>query len=391
MTAEVQAYQEFIETVEKSAAENTFIKITLSKPRQKTDIKNIYIRLITIKGQLAWSFLHRYATKDEVKNYDRATAIQLLHQYLVSDFMIGHLFTTTQDTVVETSKKGKTRIAAQKPSLGAPASLEHDKQKQRFVQPERPYLHLLGITTEDGVVTKQGQAKYKQIDKYIETLHHFMQDLTWTSPLQIADMGSGKGYLTFALYDYLTNVQQMAVNMQGIEIRPELVELCNSITQKLAFLDLSFKSQDINDFHTQQLDILIALHACDIATDIAIAKGIQSNAKLIVCAPCCHKQVRQQMTTPAAVQPILKHGILEERQAEIITDGIRALILEAHGYATKVFEFISTEHTGKNLMIVAVQQKHPNPRALQQVESIKQQFGIEYHYLERLLSIQPSS
>ncbi|NJL75234.1 MAG: SAM-dependent methyltransferase [Saprospiraceae bacterium] len=309
----------------------------------------------------------------------------MIEAYLTIDFFIGHLFAVDKDVVVESSKKGKTRIQTQKPTLVTPITRQHDKPKQRFVQPERPYLHSLGITAENGTVTKQGQAKYKQIDKYIEILHHLMAEVELPSPLKIADMGSGKGYLTFALYDYLTNVQQRQVVLQGIELRPQLVELCNQIAQALSFDDLSFSAQDINDFSASNLDLLIALHACDTATDVAIAKGIHANAKIIVCAPCCHKQIRQQMKGSLNLQPILKHGILEERQAEILTDGIRALLLEAHGYATKVFEFISTEHTGKNLMIVGIQQHRPNPKALEQVNILKQQFGIEFHYLERLL------
>ena len=137
------------------------------------------------------------------------------------------------------------------------------------------------------------------------------------------------------------------------------------------------------------MDVLIALHACDIATDIAIAKGIEAQAQLIVCAPCCHKQIRKAMQTDNSMQAILQYGILEERQAEIITDGIRALLLEAYGYETKVFEFISMEHTAKNVMITAVKKKRweaPNQSILKEVASLKKMYGIEQHYLEKLLT-----
>jgi len=199
-------------------------------------------------------------------------------------------------------------------------------------------------------------------------------------------MGSGKGYLTFALYDHLRNNKKVEASMVGIELRPKLVDFCNELAQSTGFEKLQFLAQDIEEYKAEKIDMLIALHACDIATDIAIAKGIKAGASTIVVAPCCHKQIRKEMQCETALQSVLKHGILEERQAELLTDGIRALLLEAHGYKTKVFEFISTEHTPKNLMITAT--KAPaRPEALEQIAKIKADFGIGYHYLERLLEV----
>ena len=172
--------------------------------------------------------------------------------------------------------------------------------------------------------------------------------------------------------------------IKGIELRTELVSQSNEVAKKYQFDQLQFIAQDIHDFPNSEIDMLIALHACDIATDIAIAKGIKADAEIIITAPCCHKQIRQQMQGSPTLSPILKHGILEERQAELITDGIRALLLEAYGYKTKVFEFISNEHTSKNLMITALKAE-ASPNALEKVNQIKQEFGIEYHYLEKLL------
>jgi hypothetical protein len=163
-----------------------------------------------------------------------------------------------------------------------------------------------------------------------------------------------------------------------------LVEFCNNLSKKCEFEQLSFIAQDINAFETERLDMLIALHACDTATDIAIAKGIKSEAKIIIVAPCCHKQIRKELNVTNEMQPILRFGILEERQAELLTDGIRALLMEAHGYKTKVFEFISTEHTPKNVMIIGIKSK-PRKEALAQVEAIKKHYGIGFHALEKML------
>lgn len=205
----------------------------------------------------------------------------------------------------------------------------------------------------------------------------------------IADMGSGKGYLTFALYDYLTHYLNIKPRIEGIELRQNLVDLCNQVAQKCGFEQLSFLAKDIAAYQPEHLDMLIALHACDTATDLAIAAGIRNKAAHIITAPCCHKQIRKDMDTQNELAPLLRYGILEERQAELVTDGIRALLLEAHHYKTKVFEFISTEHTAKNVMITATVKPHPDlaksSAALQQVAALKKGFGIRTHFLETLI------
>jgi hypothetical protein len=229
--------------------------------------------------------------------------------------------------------------------------------------------------------------KYLQINRYIELLEPFTRDLALPDGFHVADMGSGKGYLTFALYDYLTGIQGKSLRMTGVESRKELVKLSNDIAEKAGFTRLKFVTGIIKEVKLEKIDILIALHACDTATDDAIFRGITSGASLIVCAPCCHKQIRKEFRVTNEFKSITKHGILEERQAEIVTDGIRALVLEAHGYKTKVFEFISTEHTPKNLMIVGRKVTGtPAGRAkcLKQIQVIKAMFGIEKHYLEGL-------
>jgi hypothetical protein len=177
----------------------------------------------------------------------------------------------------------------------------------------------------------------------------------------------------------------MNPTVQGFELRETLTQVSNDLSEKCHFKDLNFVAADILNFNSERLDMLIALHACDTATDIAIAKGIQANAAMILVAPCCHKQIRKQMNAQNELRPVLKHGILEERQAELVTDGIRALLMEAHGYKTKVFEFIETEHTPKNIMIVGIRNR-PNLDALKQIEAIKSGFGIQEHFLETLLN-----
>jgi SAM-dependent methyltransferase len=378
----------FITEIEQSLSANTFVKLTVSKPRMRGALQNIYVRLVAVKNKPHLSFTYHFETKDEVKNFLLTEGIAQLRQHLAQDFRNAYLFTTTKNVVLEISKKEKIKIIEQEASFQEVPQRQHDKEKRRFVSPERPYLQYLGITGKDGKVLKNWQSKYKQIDKYIEIIDGLLQTATLPAHINIVDMGSGKGYLTFALYDYLVNERGLAVTLTGIELRQHLVDFCNEVAQKVGFSALRFVAQDINDFPAAEIDVLIALHACDTATDIALAKGILSDAALIVAAPCCHKQVRREMSKANILYPVLKHGILEERQAEMITDGIRALILEDRGYATKVFEFVSNEHTNKNLMIVGVKAANGtaiNATALEEVAEIKRQFGIGQHYLEGLL------
>ena len=377
--------ERFVEKLTQSLQNQSFIKITLSKPKGNDDLKNIYGRLVEIKKQARLSLTFRYKTRDEVKNYDFTEGSLFIAEQLGTPFLNADLWTTEADFSLQMSKNGEGKMSEKKPSnTGGSILTQHNNEKTRRLDPRQPYFHALEITDAKGVVTPTGQKKFRQIDKYIEIIESLVRETELPNDPIIVDMGSGKGYLTFALYDFLKNNLQKDPSVFGIELRPKLVEFCNNLSKKCNFDKLSFVAQDINTFETNRLDMLIALHACDTATDIAIAKGIKSEAKIIVVAPCCHKQLRKELNVSNEMQPILRHGIMEERQAELLTDGIRALLMEAHGYRTKVFEFISTEHTPKNVMIVGIKSK-PKKEALAQVEAIKKHYGIAFHALEKMI------
>jgi SAM-dependent methyltransferase len=207
----------------------------------------------------------------------------------------------------------------------------------------------------------------------------------------IVDMGAGKGYLDFALYDYLATVAKQPVRIVGVEMRDQLVADGNATAKASGFDGLSFEAGTIMEFDAGKADAVIALHACDTATDDAIFKGISAGAALIAVAPCCHKQIRRQMAAgkpDLRLEPLLRHGIFVERQAEMITDTLRALLLELNGYKTRVFEFVSDAHTPKNNLIVAEKDDRTGrdrDAVLKQIADIKAMFGIEQHYLEGLL------
>ncbi|HFC00638.1 MAG TPA: SAM-dependent methyltransferase [Phaeodactylibacter sp.] len=389
---------DFIKKIEETVANDTFVRLTLSKNADRTaSLKKVLVKLALIKKELQFSFVFRHETNDITKNFSIKNGLEELEKKIGNDFWIANLFTTERDFVLEKNKKGRIRFREGKPTFSKKPDRQHDKPKSNISQ-KTNYLQELGILDANGRVQKNKGDKYKQIKKFVEIIADLLRKnpqvlanrLTGVDeqkPLRIIDMGSGKGYLTFALYDYLVNTLNLKADITGVELRENLIEICNNIATNSDFKQLHFEQGYIEGYELPEIDMLIALHACDTATDEAIAKGIKANAQLIICAPCCHKQIRKQIENDSILEPILNYGIFKERQAEMVTDTIRALLLEANGYKTKVFEFISTVHTGKNVMIVGQKTNRPFDKTiyLQKVELLKKQFGIQFHYLEKII------
>ncbi|MCY7329386.1 MAG: SAM-dependent methyltransferase [Saprospiraceae bacterium] len=388
----MSAVTAFITAFQTAFTSGQLIKCTLSRPMQgaATDLKNVYLRAVELKKGRQVAFNFRYKTRDEVKNFPLPEAVEQLSALLGAAFGNADLFTTDRDATLSFGKDGESTLTFKAATQTAVPDLQHNREKQRLLDPAAPWLHALGITSAKGEVLANAQDKWRQINKYLEIIQGLLRQQPLPGEAHIADMGSGKGYLTFALYDFLQRQPGLVPHITGIELRPNLVDFCNKTAQQAGFQHLRFVAQDIRDYQPPQLDMLIALHACDTATDLALVTGIRQEAKIIVAAPCCHQQIRKAMDTRNELAPVLRHGILEERQAEIVTDGIRALLLEAEGYSTHVFEFISTEHTAKNVMITALRapRKTADERtaALKKVAALKAGFGIGEHYLEGLLA-----
>jgi tRNA A58 N-methylase Trm61 len=382
--------QSFLQKISESFNRQQLIKITLGNKRDKSAaLKNIFIKPVTIKNAEKLSFTYRHNTNDTFKNYDIRESLILIEKMLQTDFYNADLFTTQNDFHLSADKKETIKIITRPASLQIKDDAkQHDKQKKRVVDSTTAlYLKELGVTTTEGMVKKDMQDKFKQINRYVEIIEGIIKDIDFEKNITVADMGSGKGYLTFALYDYLLNNLKLDAAVTGIELREDLVHKCNGIAAAAKYKNLVFKKGTIQDAALDSIDMLIALHACDTATDDAIYKGIKANAKVIICAPCCHKQIRKQMAPQNELKNITKHGILLERQAEIVTDTIRALILEAHGYKTKVFEFIATEHTPKNVLIVGTKSNKSEiakQESLDKINGLKKLFHIKTHYLETL-------
>lgn len=394
--------QQFKDQLTQSISNNEFVKISLGNYQgNEKELKNLYVRKVKIKRSDMLSFTYRYKTRDIIKNFAIEEGVNLVMNFMSNDFKIATLFSTQKELILEHGKKQVITLREKMLTVALQPTLSHNKEKKRPIQSAgKTYLSELKLTDAEGNVYKNAQDKYKQINQYIEILSSLIKELPAKSIQHVVDMGSGKGYLTFALYDYLVGVLQEQVQVTGVEYREDLVQLCNTIAGKSGFKDLNFAEGTIQDYQVEAIDLLIALHACDTATDDAIYKGIKANAKLIVVAPCCHKQIRREMEKHKVkneVSVLTRYGIFMERQAEMVTDGIRALILEYFGYKTKVFEFISDAHTPKNVLVVGIKSNanegNANKRAArkteikQKIEETKTYFGIGHHHLERLLEM----
>ncbi len=358
---------------------------------ENIEYKSIVIKPIASNFGNKISFVYKYQTKDITKNYSLEEAISQLKFLIRNCFLQADLYLISSSYHLLFDKNGKSRLLQKQLNTTRNIELKHDKQKKRLIEEgDVLFLKLLGIFTEEGKLRNEKRDKFKQINKYLEFFAQSLKESFIENDFRIVDMGSGKGYLTFAMYDFISRILKKNVSITGVEFRPEMVQLCNSLARKANFLDLNFIQGTIESSEIGNPNVLIALHACDTATDEAIYRGIKIGAEVIMISPCCHKQIRKQFKPVGINKSFSKFGIIEERQAEILTDIIRVLILESYGYQTKIFEFISSEHTPKNLMITAVKKNFSESTFLakiQEVKSLKASFGIQFHYLEKLLNI----
>jgi hypothetical protein len=384
---------EFIAEVSASWESGDFGGLVFSKHRgDALDLKRVDVRKVVLKGRDQVSFVSQYLTRDETLNLPWKEAIILMRQWMELDFSAVNLFASTGTLHWLRSRKGKQNLVRKLEQRTAPQETRHDRPKRRWVGLERPFLHALGVTDAQGVLVAAMSRKWKQINKFVEILERALLgsgllDRLPTETISVADFGSGKGYLTFAVHDYLQQSLDFDTEVMGVELRQDLVSFCSGVVQRLGVEGLVFNSGDVRTYPVRALDVVIALHACDIATDHAIHLGVRSGAAVILCSPCCHKEIRPQLLSPHLLRPILRHGVHLGQEAEMVTDGLRALLLEAAGYETQVFEFISLEHTQKNKMILAVKRATavaPEPY-LGQVQEVKDFYGIKQHCLERLL------
>ena len=380
--------------LEEALATGGFVKLVLAKPRDSADdLVRVSARTVVLKGERCVSFVHTHKTRDVTKNLPVDAALRLARELIVVTFSHAHLFTTAAEVQLLISRKGRQTLMRGKANGAAAPAAAHDREKHRYVALTRAFLAELGVTNAQHQLIPAMARKWKQINKFVEVLDHALASTTLkaAAKIDVVDFGSGKGYLTFAMHDHLRHTLGLPARVAGVELRPDMVALCNGAVQRLGLAGLRFEQGDVRSRAPEATDIMIALHACDTATDHAIHIGIRAGAAIIMCSPCCHKELRPQLLSPHPIRAILKHGIHQAQEAEMLTDGLRALMLDACGYDTQVFEFIALEHTNKNKMILAVRrasaardERHAQ-EAWHQVDEIKSYYGVREQCLETLL------
>ena len=407
--------QKFILRLQQSLGDGSFLSLSLGRPHAvEPSLDKLLARRLVLRGAEQLSLVWRHRTKDITKNLPLTDAVALIGSLIDSQFHHAHLVTRGHDIQLSMGKKGwslrvgKLAAAAAGPAgssaADAPGGAGHDRVKQRALSLDLPFLTKLGVTDDQHRLVPTMARKWRQINKFVEVLSHAIAQSPLAGrdpaqPVQVLDFGAGKGYLTFAVWHQLQASGRLP-DVVGVELREDLTLLCNNAATRLGLAGLRFEAGDIRQFAAAQgsadgqghrpIDIMIALHACDTATDVAMHHGVRSGAAIILCSPCCHQQLRPQMTAPAPLQAMLRHGIHMTEQAEMLTDALRALLLQACGYDAQVFEFISPEHTGKNKMVLAVRRADPLPTAqraalLAKVSELKAFYGVTAHQLETLL------
>jgi hypothetical protein len=387
-----------------------FGSLVLSKPRHAGgEPRAVRVRLIALKGAPALSFVATHATRGVTRNLGVDDGIAEIAASLGPDhtpaFAHATLHAAGGDTQLLVSKKGKAtlrrhvdadRAEADSAENGAVDVLAaHDRARERRLPIDLPFLAELGLTDRSHRLVPAMARKWRQIDKFLEVLDHALDALPATTggegaaPIRVVDYGAGKGYLTFAVHEHLRRRFGVAPEVTGVELRADLVAFCNSVAERCGCTGLRFVAGDLRTFAPEAVDVMIALHACDTATDHAIDLGLRAGAAVLVCSPCCHKELRPQLARPRLLSGLLRHGIHLGQEAEMVTDSMRALLLETRGYEAQVFEFVSLEHTSKNKMILARRRgagSDQAERARSELADLKSFYGIREQRLESLLA-----
>ena len=400
-----------------SLAHGTFARLVLSTPVATGDApQKILGRFVMLKGVPHLSLTLRHLTNDVTKNLPVRESAGWLREQVGHQFRSALVCTTVRDWQFISNEAGVARLIDHQPSATKAPPHEHDQKRAGLLDPNaKDWLQGLDVLDRDGKLRASMADKHRQINHYLEIFSHLAKECGWITPegrvtrvpnseleskeggsrssshrsvLTLADMGCGKGYLTFGLWHLFRRVWKQPVRVIGVETRPDLVATTNKLAKQITADGLEFVCGAIDSAKLPRVDALIALHACNTATDDAIRRGINLGARLIVVAPCCHKELRPQLGQPEPFAPVLRHGLMEERMAEWVTDGLRALFLEWAGYRTKVMEFVGSEHTPKNLMIAAVREREPfvDEAARKRIEDLKSFFGVRQHALASLLN-----
>ena len=334
-------------------------QIIVSNPNKGSEISKVKIRPVMLKETLYFQATEYRGAQVFHENYNKQQLIDKIESYLQNNFKQMELTCTTMQATVLVSKKGKVTIKKKQFQTEKKIDLSHNKAKKYILQEGIvvPFLVDLGVQTKEGKVVRSNYDKFRQINRYLEFVADIMPILPNDRCINIIDFGCGKSYLTFALYYYMKILCKRDIRVIGLDLKEKVIEDCNVLAVRYGYENLKFVTGDVSTYTGEgDVDMVVTLHACDTATDYAIEKAVKWGAKVIFTVPCCQHEVNMQISNEQ-LQPLLKYGLIKERMSALITDAIRANLLEEQGYQVQVMEFIDMEHTPKNILIRAVKDK----------------------------------
>ena len=343
-------------------------RIVLSNPRRKEEVLKVKVRPLLLRGKLVFQAEELKGNQAFHRNMDLSEAKDYLKNAIDQDFRQMEEWSDLGTMQVLVSKSGNKTVKVKKASQNSntpkivKASLLAHNQKKRYILEEGspiPFLCDLGVMTAEGKIVRSRYDKFRQINRFLEFVEDILPRLPKKKEIRILDFGCGKSYLTFALYYYLKELMGYSIQIAGLDLKKEVIEHCNHLACKYGFEHLRFYHGDIASYEgAKQADMVVTLHACDTATDYALAKAIEWGAAVILSVPCCQHELNRQIDC-ALLEPAFQYGLIKERMAALYTDAIRAQVLENHGYRTQILEFIDMEHTPKNILIRAVKDGKP--------------------------------
>lgn len=345
-------------------------QIVLSNTRDEAQGTRLKVRPVLLKGELFFQKTLYKGTQVFHENLVKKDMQQYILYCLEKLFKQGVFVSDRLEATVLVSKKGKVTVKTKNRvpdnARALDGRLSHDRSRQ-YILPEGvpvDFLVKLGVQTPDGRITKAKYGKFRQINRYLEFIEDVMKELPADRKIRIIDFGCGKSYLTFAMYYYLHKMRNRAVQITGLDLKEDVKDHCNALAEELRYAgDLHFEKGDISTYAgADSVDMVVSLHACDKATDYALDKAVKWGAKVILAVPCCQHELNGQIRCEA-LQPLLKYGVIRERMAALVTDALRADLLEQQGYETQILEFIDMEHTPKNLLIRAVKRDRTGMKA----------------------------
>lgn len=397
-----QREREKVRVILAETINDNLYRMIISKPLADKEITKIVVRPVMLKGKMFFQETSYVGTKVFHENFDGEKMQKRILEYMTGKFGQAESECADKKVIILANKKGtvtvrkknyarraendETENVSRKEALKA-MRMEHNRTKKYLIQDGEPvdFLIALGVQMPDGRVVKNKYDKFKQINRYLEFIEDILPTLKKEGPIRIIDFGCGKSYLTFALYYYLRIKKQYEVDIIGLDLKKDVIETCDRLKEKLGYKELVFMQGDIKDFEKEgDVDLVVSLHACDTATDYALAKAVRWNAKVIMAVPCCQHEVNKQITCKE-MEDILKYGIIKERISALLTDAYRGKCLELAGYDTQILEFIDMEHTPKNILIRAVKRADESDgKGREELKKTDEFFGI-HPTLEKLL------